>query len=96
MAAGTTASRKDLSAVDPTYAFTKALNLDLPSFDVLYATDQRLRSGAFATVYTCHPILRPDETFAVKILDRTKLKPRDDDAVFREVELLKELQDISP
>jgi serine/threonine protein kinase len=31
---------------------------------------------------------------AVKILDRKKLKKKDDDAVFREVEVMKELMDV--
>ena len=63
----------------------------ITSFDQLYETDQRLRSGSFGVVHTCHHKLHPDTTYAVKILDRTKLKPKDDDAVFREVKILQEL-----
>jgi calcium/calmodulin-dependent protein kinase I len=62
------------------------------SFLGLYERDSRLRSGSFGTVYTCHHQLHKDITYAVKILDRRKLKPKDDAAVFREVSVLKSLK----
>jgi calcium/calmodulin-dependent protein kinase I len=61
------------------------------SFFDYYDTDDRLRSGSFGTVYTCHPRSDPTELYAVKIFDRRKLQRKDDDAVFREVAVLKEL-----
>jgi len=79
---------------EPGSSLTESLGMKL-SFDQLYETDKRLRAGSFGTVYTCHHKLHPDTTHAVKILDRQKLKKKDDDAVFREVEILKELQDHS-
>lgn len=60
-------------------------------FDSLYETAERLRSGSYGTVYTCKHKARPDEMYAVKILDRKKLKKSDDAAVFREVDIMKEL-----
>ena len=64
------------------------------SFSGLYERDNRLRSGSFGTVYTCHHQLHTDITYAVKILDRRKLKPKDDAAVFREVSILKLVKDL--
>jgi len=60
-------------------------------FDALYTLSKRLRSGSFATVYICKHELSKDE-FAVKVIDRTKLKPKDDEGVYREVHVLKSLQ----
>jgi serine/threonine protein kinase len=64
------------------------------SFSSIYETITRLRSGSFGTVYTCQHQLHSDVTFAVKILDRRKLKPKDDDAVFREVSILQLLKEL--
>mmetsp|Transcript_19139 Transcript_19139/g.27673 ORF Transcript_19139/g.27673 Transcript_19139/m.27673 type:complete len:733 (+) Transcript_19139:108-2306(+) len=61
------------------------------NFDNLYSLDQRLRSGSFATVFICKHNLTSEE-YAVKIIDRTKLKPKDDHAVYREVSILKSLE----
>lgn len=60
-------------------------------FTDVYATDDRLRSGSFGTVYTCYALTTPELKFAVKILDRKRLKKTDDDHVFREVAILKQL-----
>ena len=62
------------------------------TYDELYETDKRLRSGSYGTVYTCHH--REDQTaskpYAVKIIDRSKLKQKDFDGVYREVAILQE------
>lgn len=57
----------------------------------LYTTESRLRSGSYGTVYTCHHKADPQTTYAVKIMDRSKLKKVDDESVFREVSILSEL-----
>lgn len=64
------------------------------SFQDLYTLDERLRSGSYGTVYTCHHKLNAEKKYAVKILDRTKLKQKDDDGVFREVSIMKQLADV--
>jgi len=63
------------------------------SFENLYEKDRKLRAGSYGTVYTCKHLHRAhsDTTYAVKILDRKKLKKKDDVAVFREVAIMKEL-----
>ena len=60
------------------------------SFDHLYILEKKLRSGSFGTVWTTKHRLTNDE-FAVKVIDRTKLKLKDDQAVHREVEVMREL-----
>jgi calcium/calmodulin-dependent protein kinase I len=85
-----------MEIVEPGYTlgFEDAEEQTQLSFLDLYERDNRLRSGSFGTVYTCHHQLHTDITYAVKILDRRKLKPKDDAAVFREVSILKLLKDL--
>jgi calcium/calmodulin-dependent protein kinase I len=85
-----------MEIVEPGYTlgFDGAEEQTQLSFAGLYERDNRLRSGSFGTVYTCHHQLHTDITYAVKILDRRKLKPKDDAAVFREVSILKLLKDL--
>jgi len=59
-------------------------------FEDCYTVTKRLRAGSYGTVYVARH-LRSDQDLAVKILDRTKLKKKDDDAVFREVAVMREL-----
>jgi tRNA A-37 threonylcarbamoyl transferase component Bud32 len=61
------------------------------TFEDLYQLGERLRSGSYGVVYTCQHKLNAEKTYAVKILDRTKLKKQDDESVFREVAIMKEL-----
>jgi calcium/calmodulin-dependent protein kinase I len=86
--------RLDLGAVEPGYSLARSFGMEL-SFGQLYETDQRLRSGSFGTVYTCRHRLQPEATYAVKILDRRRLLKKDDDAVFREVDILQEILQLS-
>ena len=64
---------------------------DYLTFEDMYELDERLRSGSYGVVYTCHHKLNAEKQYAVKVLDRTKLKKKDDDGVFREVSIMKEL-----
>jgi serine/threonine protein kinase len=62
-------------------------------FEDDYVLDKRLRAGSYGVVWTTqHKLTR--EEFAVKVIDRTKLKKKDDDATFREVSILKDLLEV--
>jgi serine/threonine protein kinase len=81
------------------------------TFAAAYVRDRRLQSGSYGTVYTCRRRCGDGDgssspsasssspsgqtTWAVKVWDRTKLKAKDDGAVFREVALLQRLRDLS-
>ena len=62
-------------------------------FEDVYTITKRLRAGSYGTVF-CTRHISSSQEVAVKILDRTKLKKKDDDAVFREVAVMKELIDV--
>jgi calcium/calmodulin-dependent protein kinase I len=67
------------------------------TFEECYSKDKRLQNGTYGVVYEA--IRLDDDTtdskkYAVKVVDRLKLKKRDDTAVFREVSILKELSDV--
>ena len=62
-------------------------------FENEYELMTKLRSGSYGTVYSTRQKATQKE-YAVKIIDRTKLKPKDDDGVFREVSIMKELVDV--
>lgn len=52
-------------------------------------------SGSYGTVWTANPVADPERVVAVKLIDRSKLKKKKDfDSVFREVEILRELQEL--
>ncbi len=65
------------------------------TFEDQYQLDERLRSGSYGVVYTCHPKWNTEQTYAVKIMDRSKLKKHDDESVFREVAIMKELAGVA-
>jgi 5'-AMP-activated protein kinase catalytic alpha subunit len=65
------------------------LNLHFMS---LYKLKDKLGQGTYGTVWTAHPVTNDDVTYAVKVIDRTKLKKRESEAVYREVEILRELK----
>jgi len=69
------------------------LGLEL-SFKDYYVLEKKLRSGSYGTVFSIrHP--QTQKEYAVKVIDRTKLKKKSDDkGVFREVEVMKDLNDI--
>ena len=62
-------------------------------FENDYTLDKRLRSGSYGVVYTTLNKVTNEE-FAVKVIDRTKLKRKDDDGTFREVTVMKDLRDV--
>ena len=64
-----------------------------PKFDNDYKLDKRLRSGSYGIVYTTRNKVSNEE-FAVKVIDRTKLKKKDDDGTFREVNIMHDLRDV--
>jgi len=73
---------------------TGLFGLNIATFDNLYRLDAKLRSGSFGTVYECEHVNYPGQLYAVKIIDRSKLKPKDDKAVFTEVATLRELHTV--
>jgi len=69
------------------------LNADL-NFKDFYTLETKLRSGSYGTVYSSKH-KQTQKEYAVKVIDRSKLKKKsDDEGVFREVSVLKELNDI--
>jgi len=63
------------------------------SFDNDYSIRDRLRSGSYGVVYTTKH-KKTGEEFAVKIIDRAKLKEKDDRGTFREIKIMKDLIDV--
>lgn len=59
-----------------------------------YKVLEQIAKGSYGTVCTASPVEDPTTVYAVKIIDRTKLKEKDSDAVFREVAILQELQEL--
>jgi serine/threonine protein kinase len=58
-----------------------------------YSLEEKLRSGSYGVVWTTRHNVSNEE-YAVKVIDRTKLKKKkDDDGVIREVSILKDLLD---
>jgi calcium/calmodulin-dependent protein kinase I len=58
-----------------------------------YVLQDRLRSGSYGVVWTtAHKTTQ--EVFAVKAIDRTKLKKKEDDGVYREVHIMKDLVEV--
>jgi len=95
--ATTARSRPDTTAANSatssgnsrTTSMEAILGLEI-GFDNLYTTDRKLNSGSFASVWVCTHKISSAE-FAVKVVDRKKLKAKDDAAVYREVSVLKSL-----
>jgi serine/threonine protein kinase len=64
------------------------------SFEKKYKVMQDIAKGSYGVVKTTCPIDDPSQVYAVKIIDRTKLKKLDSDSVFHEVEILRELREV--
>lgn len=62
-------------------------------FEIDYKLDKKLRSGSYGVVYTTRHKKTHSE-FAVKVIDRSKLKEKDDKATFREISIMKDLVDV--
>jgi len=84
----------DATLQETPHILERLFNLDVMKFDNLYQLENRLRSGSFGTVYECQHVNHSDTMYAVKIIDRKKLKPKDDKSVFTEVATMRELHDV--
>jgi calcium/calmodulin-dependent protein kinase I len=66
-----------------------------PKFDDHYGKESPLRSGSYGRVYKCRHRFEEDRSlpckYAVKEIDREKMKPKDVESVQREVSILHEL-----
>ena len=60
------------------------------TFESDYNIYARLQSGSYGTVYTTRH-KKTDEEFAVKVIDRSKLKEKDDRGTFREIKIMRDL-----
>jgi len=70
-------------------------------FEDYYETVEKLRSGSYGTVYTCRFKHAKDDSkdnndsyYAVKIMDRQKLKKSDKEAIFKEAAILQDVSHI--
>jgi calcium/calmodulin-dependent protein kinase I len=82
------------SSPSSTASFSSSSPAVLRLFEIDYKLEQKLRSGSYGTVYTTRHI-KSHEEFAVKVIDRTKLKEKDDKATFREIGIMKDLVDVN-
>ena len=73
---------------------TKDANGRHEKFQSKYKLIQQFSSGSYGTVWEASPVSDSEKVYAVKIIDRSKLKKKDDESVFREVEIMRELQDL--
>jgi len=63
------------------------------SFEAKYDKKDEVARGAYGVVYTAHPKSDPKKSYAVKVVDKSKMKKQKDiDAVFKEASFLKELR----
>ena len=62
-------------------------------FENDYLLQDRLQSGSYGVVWTTAHKTTHD-VFAVKVIDRTKLKQKEDDGVYREVKILNDLMEV--
>ena len=68
-------------------------------FEEHYHKDVPLRSGSYGRVFTCRHVTDSQDQpirYAVKELNRTKMKPKDIDSVIREVSILHDLSSHPP
>lgn len=70
----------------------KFLGEDEFTFDDLYEVDAELRAGSYGTVHKCHHKSNPHTLYAVKIMDKARLKQKDNVNVFREIAILQRLR----
>jgi len=72
----------------------KAASFEDGYFDKKYKIMRDIAKGSYGLVKTACLLSDPSNVYAVKIIDRTKLKKKDSDAVFKEVEILRELGEL--
>jgi serine/threonine protein kinase len=63
------------------------------SFDQDYALEKKLQSGSYGTVYTTRHNASKTE-YAVKVIDRTRLKKKDDENTLQEIKIMKDLKGV--
>jgi serine/threonine protein kinase len=94
---GSASSSVDSSSVEPSKCSGATLEFDIGKspyvFEKDYALDTKLRSGSYGVVYTTRHHITKEE-YAVKVIDRSKLKEKDDKATFREIGIMKDLVDL--
>ena len=78
---------------DPQILMGENLAKDVP-YESLYRLKSQFSHGSYGTVWTTTPIGDDQTEYAVKVIDKTKLKKKDADSVYREVQILHELQEI--
>lgn len=59
-----------------------------------YDMKNQFAKGSFGTVWVASPKDKPEIEYAVKVIDRSLLKEKDQESVLREVQVMKELQDL--
>jgi serine/threonine protein kinase len=62
-------------------------------FERDYTLEQKLRSGSYGVVHTTRH-KKTGEEYAVKVIDRKKLKEKDDKATFGEIAIMKDLTEV--
>jgi calcium/calmodulin-dependent protein kinase I len=89
-----TGSTSDVVAADA--ELSNELEHDEDSkFYAKYVMKNQFAKGSFGTVWVASPKDDPETEYAVKVIDRSKLKEKDQDSVYREVQVMKELQDLT-
>ena len=66
----------------------------IDDFSSRYTMKTQFAKGSYGTVWIAHPVDDPTKEYAVKVIDRNALKEKDKESVLREVQVLKELQEL--
>ena len=92
----TMAEAADGDAIDDIETKLDVTHLDAQgTFESKYDKKDEIARGAYGVVYTAHPKDDPEKYYAVKVVDKSKMKKQKDiDAVFREAGYLKELRNL--
>lgn len=64
---------------------------DPPTFEKLYTLDEKIQLGRCCVVWSGKS-KETDKTYAIKVVDRTKMDPAEDETVLNEVSLMKSLR----
>lgn len=63
-------------------------------FKDLYVMHEEVAKGGYGVVWKASPVSNNEEVYAVKVIDRKRLKEKDVQSVFREVEIMQELREM--